>query len=206
MKNYFVLMLVVGLMLGGCEKEKVSAPEPQPTEQAKPTIVEQVKESANNVVEQATEVVDSAAQMVKDSGVATEQAVKEVVATAAEDVSAVAEVVEQKAEAIVDAAEQQVADVKQEGAQLVNNLVDSAVAVPEVPALQASQTVVFECDKGNVTLAHAQHGEEYGCPSCHGASAPGPLELGKTKAHTLCKTCHKAKKAGPTSCSGCHKK
>jgi hypothetical protein len=81
------------------------------------------------------------------------------------------------------------------------------VAVPEVsvPEVAVSTIIVISNNKANVTLTHAVHGEKYGCPSCHGDATPGPLDLGKSKAHTMCKGCHKIQN-GPTKCSGCHVK
>jgi len=73
--------------------------------------------------------------------------------------------------------------------------------------MKAPQNVVIDNKNGPVTLPHRVHGKSFGCPACHGdQAAPGPMQLGKEKAHALCKGCHKQKAAGPTKCSGCHVK
>jgi flavoprotein len=58
-----------------------------------------------------------------------------------------------------------------------------------------------------VTFPHRQHQLILkGCSSCH-VKGPGKIvELNKNWAHSTCKGCHATMKAGPTSCSGCHKK
>jgi cytoskeletal protein RodZ len=73
-----------------------------------------------------------------------------------------------------------------------------SIDVPELVTLEASQ--------GPVTLSHLDHAKAFPCATCHGDGTPGALRLGKDAAHTLCRDCHKAKGAGPTSCTGCHKK
>lgn len=225
MKQYFVVLAVVALLVVGCEKKEEQAPIPQPVEQVKPTLVDQAKDTVEQVAEQASEMVESASELVKETGAATEQAVKEVVTVAVEDVSVAAEVAEEKVEEIVVAAEQQIAaaevQLKQEGAALVNGLLAApaegesqggdllssvvAVATESATTVEPPMTVVVENAKGDVTIPHAMHGKRYGCPTCHGDTTPGPFELGKDRAHKLCKDCHKLEKVS-VSCSKCHKK
>lgn len=73
-----------------------------------------------------------------------------------------------------------------------------------VPA--APETVTLEAKMGKVTLPHRLHGEMMECATCHGGETPGKMELGKDRAHELCKGCHQEKGTGPTQCSGCHQK
>ncbi len=68
------------------------------------------------------------------------------------------------------------------------------------------ETIVINNDHGKVVLQHQKHAEAFGCSVCHEDQQPGPLELGKDKAHALCQGCHKEKNAGPTSCLKCHQK
>ncbi len=69
-----------------------------------------------------------------------------------------------------------------------------------------AETIVINNDHGKVVLQHKKHAEAFGCSACHEDQQPGPLELGKDKAHALCQGCHKEKNAGPTSCLKCHQK
>lgn len=86
----------------------------------------------------------------------------------------------------------------------------AAVAVALTLAFAASafaaDTVVFPAKPGNVTFNHKAHSSKLECKLCHGAGAPSKIALDKDKAHSLCKGCHTAKKAGPTKCSECHKR
>jgi hypothetical protein len=45
------------------------------------------------------------------------------------------------------------------------------------------------------------------CKLCH-EKGPGKIEgfSGMSAGHKLCKSCHEAKKVGPTKCAECHKK
>lgn len=70
----------------------------------------------------------------------------------------------------------------------------------------AADTVVLKAKNGDVTFNHKKHSESMECKTCHGEGTPGKIELGKDKAHALCKKCHEDKKAGPTKCGECHKK
>ena len=257
MRTYWIIILVCGLLLTGCgEKETTTATESATAPAVQPTVVEQVKQSTDNVAKKATEMVETGTQLVKDAAGDAKQAVKEVVATATEDVTAVAAVAKQKTVEIVDTSKQKVVEVKeqlkQEGSLLLNGLEKNSApsetpgnglfpgtiptkAVPEVKTpiiedkdsdtmssaaavatsvatpsevtaeIQASETLIIKNKKDNVTLSHAEHGKLYGCASCHGDATPGPFELGKKTAHTMCKGCHK-EQGGPTKCNDCHKK
>lgn len=90
------------------------------------------------------------------------------------------------------------------GNDLIANVVVVATEVVSAPA-QPVATLVIKNTKGDVTLTHAQHGEKYGCVVCHGDGVPAAFELGKDRAHKLCKDCHK-QNTGPVSCAGCHVK
>ncbi len=100
-----------------------------------------------------------------------------------------------------------------------------AVKAPDKP-------LTFENKKGPVTFEHSIHikaglkcetchhmwkdktKEPKGCKECHKAKKEGNVPRLYNMAHKSdhsCKGCHKArkkagKKAGPTKCSGCHKK
>jgi hypothetical protein len=89
-----------------------------------------------------------------------------------------------------------------------NDLLSNAVAVATDVVTASDTTVeilVIKNAKGNVTLKHALHGEKYGCAVCQGDGVPAAFELGKDRAHKLCKDCHKQNN-GPVTCSGCHVK
>ena len=93
--------------------------------------------------------------------------------------------------------------MKKTGAALV---VAGEKVQQEAEVMSAPKTVVIDNKKGKVTLPHRLHGKSFGCSACHGDKTPGALKLGKAKAHTLCKGCHKGKGKGPSKCSGCHEK
>lgn len=76
-------------------------------------------------------------------------------------------------------------------------------------------------NNGSVTFPHGKHqGMFVDCLPCHGMFAKEPHSVDKMKSEgklaikqvmNMCKGCHadlkaKGEKAGPTSCSGCHKK
>jgi hypothetical protein len=82
-----------------------------------------------------------------------------------------------------------------------------ANSVPERKIAAASpQTVVYDVTFGMVTFNHQVHAGSLDCASCHSTDPPGKIVLGKDRAHELCKGCHQQMAAGPTQCSGCHKK
>ena len=74
----------------------------------------------------------------------------------------------------------------------------------------AGDVITYNCKKGAVHFNHKMHQEkvENSCKNaaCHGDAAPAKIAVDKKLAHgTMCKVCHKHN-AGPTKCSGCHKK
>jgi cytoskeletal protein RodZ len=82
-------------------------------------------------------------------------------------------------------------------------------AAPAKPAVQNASvpdTIVLESKQGQISFPHLAHAKGYSCATCHGDGTPGGLALPMDVAHSLCRDCHKAKGAGPTTCAGCHKK
>lgn len=69
----------------------------------------------------------------------------------------------------------------------------------------AADVVTYPAKNGTVTFDHKGHQAKMECKACHTEATPAKIELGKDKAHALCKECH-AKGAGPTKCGECHKK
>jgi len=71
----------------------------------------------------------------------------------------------------------------------------------------AADTMTFQTKNGDVTFPHKKHQEMLkDCKICH-EKGPGKIEgFSKEFAHKTCKGCHADKGAGPTKCSGCHKK
>jgi hypothetical protein len=205
MRSCWIFILVLGLLLTGCgNKETATETGPTPAPPAKSTAVEQVKKSADEVAKQATKMVEAGTQLIKDTGVAAEETAKEAVVTAKENLDTATEVVQKKAAAVSE-------QVKNEGTELLESLQKSTNdsinkgknLLADTETIQ--EILVIKNKNGNVSLPHAQHGKSYGCPSCHSESPPGPFELGKDKAHAMCKDCHK-EKGGPLKCNGCHKK
>jgi hypothetical protein len=71
------------------------------------------------------------------------------------------------------------------------------------------ETIVLPAKKaGDVPFSHQKHKEALNsCKPCHSTESGGKIEgFNKETAHKLCTDCHKDSKAGPTTCSGCHKK
>ena len=83
-----------------------------------------------------------------------------------------------------------------------------APAPQAAPVAKAAgpESVTFDANQGKVMLPHLTHAKAYSCATCHGDGTPGKISLGKDAAHDLCRSCHKAKGAGPATCTGCHKK
>ena len=113
MKTHWVIILAFGLLLSGCgEKESATSTESAPTPPAKPTVVEQVKQSTDEVAKKATEIVETGTKLVTETAVEAKQAVEKVVATATEDVTAAAAVAKQKTAEVVDSTTQKVVEAK----------------------------------------------------------------------------------------------
>ena len=81
-----------------------------------------------------------------------------------------------------------------------------APAKAEAPGSKVPDTLTLPASQGPVTLPHLVHAKAFPCATCHGNGTPGKIGLTKETAHALCRDCHKAKGAGPTACTGCHKK
>ncbi|MFC1513266.1 cytochrome c3 family protein [Thermodesulfobacteriota bacterium] len=123
----------------------------------------------------------------------------------------VAAKVADKAEKARQRTEEFAAALKEESAPMIKKTGSALIVAGEKMqkagvVLSAPETVVIDNKNGKVTLPHRLHGKSFGCKACHGDKEPGGMELGKAKAHKLCKECHKGKGKGPTKCSGCHVK
>ena len=81
-----------------------------------------------------------------------------------------------------------------------------APAQPAAPTAKIPDSITLAASQGQVTLPHLAHAKSFPCATCHGDGTPGKISLTKDTAHELCRDCHKAKGAGPTTCAGCHKK
>lgn len=84
----------------------------------------------------------------------------------------------------------------------------AAAIVLVAPALAADppKSVTLPAKNGAVRFDHEAHQKRTpDCKACHPGATPVRL-AGKDEAHALCQACHKAKKAGPTTCGACHKK
>jgi predicted CXXCH cytochrome family protein len=93
---------------------------------------------------------------------------------------------------------------------VLSSLVALAVLVAAPAFAAPPETVTLKASQGDVTFNHKAH-QKQGCKTCHGAGAPGKIELNKDSAHKLCIDCHKEKGASatppaPTKCNECHKK
>jgi len=195
MKRILWFLLVSALIACvGCESQE------QPSTQSAPPVSKPEKEAkaeqVPTVVETAKEVAEQAVQQVGETAKAVESTVaeeaKEVATMAEEGKSAAAETVAKVEDKIETTAAAATDSVKQ---------MASEATKPVVP-----QEVVLKASYGDVTMPHSMHADTYDCSTCHGDGTPAAFDLGKDKAHTLCKGCHKEVGAGPTGCTGCHKK
>jgi cytoskeletal protein RodZ len=82
----------------------------------------------------------------------------------------------------------------------------SAPAKPAVQSVGVPDIIILPSKQGQISFPHQAHAKEYSCDICHGDGTPGGLALPMDVAHSLCRNCHRDKGAGPTTCSGCHKK
>jgi len=175
-----------------------------------------VKDTAADVKQAATEVVAAAAKDATAVAEVTKQKTAEIVDKSKQEIVKVKEQLEQQGTTLLSSLQKSPATSETPASEVENkssNLAPMAATVASsllatsksTPEVQVSETLVIENKNGNVTLPHAQHGKLYGCSACHGDTVPGPFELGKVKAHAMCKDCHK-EQGGPVKCSGCHKK
>jgi gas vesicle protein len=102
----------------------------------------------------------------------------------------------------VEATKEATKEVVQETKEATKTAVEKVKAAVS----PSPKTVVYEASNGSVTFDHQVHSSQLACDSCHTTDPPAKVELGKDKAHQLCKGCHQEKGAGPTQCNGCHKK
>lgn len=172
---------------------------------------------AGVAAEQAVhEVADSAAKDLAAGAVVAQEKVSEVVEAVQQQATAVQKDGGSLINSVVDSAVKATmapdnvsdTDTQTETVTAGTDLLSSVVAVATdvVSITQApADTLVINNTQGNVTLKHAVHGEKYGCAVCHGEGTPAAFELGKERAHKLCKDCHKQNN-GPVTCSGCHVK
>jgi len=166
--------------------EQSATPTTAQTEEATP------EQAATETESTAPSMVDQMKEAAQAPAAAVEQAVTESKDTMTAAASSVAETAEE--------AKQAAMDKMAEGAAVVAETAQAAGAA------MAPDSVVLKASYGDVTLPHKMHAENFECSVCHGEGAPGALELGKDKAHALCKGCHQEKGAGPTKCSACHVK
>jgi hypothetical protein len=174
--------LLLALALVGCGPSEESKPVPAAPETAAEKAADAVKNAAGEVKEAAQVVADKATEIEKQAEPAVKEAVEESKVMASQ---------------VTAAAKETVTEARQATAQAVDTAAGQAVS-PEM--------IVLEASYGNVTFPHAVHAAAYACTTCHGAGTPGLFGLDKDKAHALCKDCHKQEGAGPTACTGCHKK
>ncbi len=72
----------------------------------------------------------------------------------------------------------------------------------------AEETIILPGKQaGDVKFTHQKHMTMLNnCQPCHSSPEGGEIAgFGKETAHKLCKDCHVDRKAGPTTCSQCHK-
>ena len=216
MKNKFnIVALLAVLMLWGCNPDEKKAEAPVPETKS---VVEQAMDKAVKVTETAKEKLEETTLEAADAINAADAVVEKAITVEEEKVAAAADAVSDAAKEVVEAvekkieikAEQQAAvavqEEKVEVAEKIEQQAASVVAVSGTAETTSVESVVIDNTNGKVVLLHKKHAAAFGCAVCHGEQKPGPFELGKEKAHTLCQGCHMEKKAGPTSCAKCHQK
>ena len=198
--SLWIVAITTGLILFGCDSSE------QPKAQKAPAAQPSVKAEKVTAVEKAKVVapVDETAQVFSEQvEVQEEQAVK-MTETAMEDAgksasTAINDSIKVADDTVAEGEKQAIAKVA---------VVKSATVEPVAAAKKATvpQEIVLEASKGNVTFPHGMHADAYECSICHGDGTPAAFDLTKDVAHKVCKSCHKDEGAGPTGCSGCHKK
>lgn len=192
------IVMLVGLMLFGCDSQEKAAPQATPAAQqpvkAEPAApAEEAKDAAPAAV--ATQgTVEKVQEQAGDLAKATESLADE----SAKQAAAAAEEASQAARAAAAKVEEQAVAAAAATAGAAESVMGKKPAI--------TQEIILEASYGNVTFPHAVHGEAFACATCHGDQNPADLEITKDVAHQLCRDCHKDQGAGPTACTGCHKK
>lgn len=214
MKKALLAVLVCCCLAGvGCSRDdnKKSAEVSPSTPAHEQEFTQKAQDKINAIAQGAEEKKDDmaeATETVVDKVVETSEAVKE---KAVE----VAAKVQEKAVEAKDKTVEMASEVKEKSGPMMEKAEHAAVVVGQsvqetagkvAKIISPPETVTIDNKNGTVTLPHAKHADAFGCATCHGDTTPGPITLGKDKAHSLCKGCHKEKAKGPTKCSGCHVK
>lgn len=188
--------ILLSLALFGCN----SSEEKKTTQEAKEPVTEKVVEAAKataaGVQEAAQAGADKTAEVGKQAGQAIKETAKEASEMAATGVEKTGEMATQAADKVAEKAT----------AAAAATTMAADKAVEKAKQMVSPESIVLEASFGNVTFPHGMHSEAYECAVCHGDETPGRFGLDKEKAHALCKDCHKQEGAGPTGCTGCHKK
>lgn len=211
-KKFYVAAMIAGLMLVGCNQDKKQAEAPAPaTMTAVEQTMDKVVEAAGEVKEEATEVAAAAKEKVQEAAGEVKETVVDATVAVKEEATEVAGAVKEKVQVAAGAVKETVVEKTAAVTEKIEEKLEPAIPVTVVQEAADKltttvETVELDNKNGKVVLAHKKHAEAHGCAACHGEQTPGPFKLGKDAGHALCQGCHKAMKAGPTSCSKCHQK
>ena len=192
------MLMFSGLMLFGCDSQEKATPQETPASQ-QPARSEQAMPAGE--VKGATPVagvVQGAGEKVQEQTGELAKSTENLVDEAGKKAVAAAEAGTQMAQATASEVKEQAAAAAAATTGAVESLAGKKPAI--------TQEIVLEASYGNVTFPHGMHGEAFACSTCHGDQNPAEFEITKDVAHQLCKDCHKDQGAGPTGCTGCHKK
>lgn len=184
------------LALFGCNSSEEKKTTPEAKEPVTEKVVEAAKATAAGVQEAAQAGADKTAEIGKQAEPAIKETAKEAGEMAATGVEKAEEMATQAADTVAEKATAAAAATTTAAGQ----------AVEKAKQMVSPDSIVLKASFGDVTFPHGMHSKAYQCSTCHGEGTPGRFGINKEKAHALCKDCHKKEGAGPTGCTGCHKK
>lgn len=208
MSRFLILgALMLAVTISGCGPSEESKTAQQAEKQQ--TATEKVAEAAKTAAGEVEKAAEAVAEQAEEAKQEAEPTVKETAAEAQEMADQAAEKTEQMMAdtgAAMDQAAETTAETAKEAAVAASMGAEKAVEATQQALTPEQEELVLEASFGNVTFPHAMHAEAYECSTCHGEGTPGLFGLDKTRAHDLCKGCHKQEGAGPTGCTDCHQK
>jgi len=178
------LIISLTLTLSGCDSSEQTTAKQEPPAP---------RENAVAAAEQAAQAVAAkVAEMDKQLKPALEESEQKAAEMAKETGDA--------AQSAAAAAEQKLETAAMATARAVEQ------SAQQAQVAMAPEQLTLEASYGNISFPHGTHAASFACTTCHGEGTPAAFGLTKETAHPLCKGCHQEQGAGPTACTGCHKK
>ena len=149
MRCCFMVVLLCGLMLSGCDKkteEEVQVQDQQAGQKTEMVVVDQAKVLVDGAVEQAEAVVAAGSEKLQEVAAALKQEVQEVAPVVSAQVEQVAVVAQQKSTQLVVAVKHQAAELQQDGGKVLNALVADVVPTPTAVSSASDGAAVQSSD------------------------------------------------------------